>query len=602
MTSVRPDQRIGDAQADRPNAVPERSDRFAGTGAAILVECLVRRGIRTIFGLPGDTGVHLYDALYHRSDRIRHVLARDERHAAVMADVYARCTNSVGVVEASSGAGVTYVVGGLGEPYAASIPLLVISTDIRRTSRGTGAVTEVDQVALFAAVTKWAVAADRAADLPDLVDRALAVATSGRPGPVALILPDDVLAEHAESRIAAGRPSLPRERPLPADGRVREAAAQLQAARWPAIVAGSGIHLSAAWDELARLAHQAGIPVATTIHGKGAIPETSSWSLGVVGANGARSYANDYLAAADVVLFVGTRANATDTNGYTTPPRDGAAIIQVDIEPERAGRNYPGSLALVGDAKATLARLVELLEGAPERSERIRRWIAERRQAWLSATTEAGGPGNGAGSDAPPRLAPRAVLQTIRAIVGSDATVIGDPGTPTPNLACFWETTSAGRSVIIPRGHGPMGYAIPGAIGAALARPARPVVAFTTDGSLAMAGGELETAARYGLPIVFVQFTNRSFGWIKMLQHLYLGKRYFGVDHGPIDAVAVARACGMKGLRAERLEELATAVRESVETGRPLYVEVEVPDEIALTPPVAPWQAALAGKAERPVY
>jgi acetolactate synthase-1/2/3 large subunit len=569
-----------------------------GTGAEILAESLCLAGIEKIFGLSGDTGVAFYDALYHRRHRIRHVMAHDERHAAYMADVYARCTNKVGAVEVSSGGGVTYAIGGLGEPYASSIPMLVVASDIHSASRGTGALTEIDQELLFAAVTKWRTTVPTASDIPNLVADALAAATSDRPGPVCLIVPEDVLDERGRAVVPETSIEVPRRRPAADEASVRRAADTLRRAERPGIVAGSGVHLSGAWAELARLAETAGIPVATTIHGKGSLPETSPWSLGVMGANGARDYANEYLAQADVVLFIGTRANATDTNSFTSPSRAKTIVIQNDIEAGRAGRNFPGSIALVGDAKSTLDQLMEALpQGeATERRQRLRFWIDEQRQAWYRSASEPEEPDDGT------LLAPRDVLRVIREEAASDVLLVADPGTPTPNVAAYWETERAARDVIIPRGHGPMGYAIPGAIGAAMAFPGREVVALTADGSFAMSCGELETAVRLQLPIVHVQFTNGSMGWIKMLQHLYMGKRYFGVDSGSIDAVAVARGMGLDAARVTSLEEFSEVLKRGRVSRRPFFIDVPVPDQISLVPPVAPWQAALAGEDERPVY
>jgi acetolactate synthase-1/2/3 large subunit len=569
-----------------------------GTGAEILAESLCHAGIETIFGLSGDTGVAFYDALYHHRHRIRHVMAHDERHAAYMADAYARCTNRVGAVEVSSGGGVTYAIGGLGEPYASSVPMLVVASDIHSASRGTGALTEIDQELLFAAVTKWRTTVPTASDIPSLVADALAAATSNRPGPVCLIVSEDVLDERGRAVVPETSIEVPRRRPAADEASVRRAADALRRAERPGIVAGSGVHLSGAWAELAQLAETAGIPVATTIHGKGSFPETSPWSLGVVGANGARDYANEYLAQADVVLFIGSRANATDTNSFTSPSRDKTIVIQNDIEAGRAGRNFPGSIGLVGDAKSTLGQLLEALpQGeATERRQRLRHWIDEQRQAWYRSASESGVPDDGT------MLAPRDVLRVIREEAASDVLLVADPGTPTPNVAAYWETERAARDVIIPRGHGPMGYAIPGAIGAAMAFPGREVVALTADGSFAMSCGELETAVRLQLPIVHVQFTNGSMGWIKMLQHLYMGKRYFGVDSGSIDAVAVARGMGLDAARVTSLEEFAEVLKRGLVSRRPFYIDVPVPDQISLVPPVAPWHAALAGEDERPVY
>ena len=212
-------------------------------------------------------------------------------------------------------------------------------------------------------MTKWSATASSAHEIPALISAALAAATTGRPGPASVIIPEDVLDERSAVTIAGAEPVLPRERPAADEALVRAAADALQRGRRPAIVAGSGLHLSAAWSELEQVAEQAGIPVATTIQGKGSITETGPWSLGVVGANGARDYANAYLAGADAVLLIGTRANATDTNSYQSPPRQGPTVIQIDIDAARAGRNFPGSLPLVGDARSVLRQLVQAQPG-----------------------------------------------------------------------------------------------------------------------------------------------------------------------------------------------------------------------------------------------
>ena len=361
-------------------------------------------------------------------------------------------------------------------------------------------------------------------------------------------------------------------------------------------MAGGGVHLSSAWPELQALAEKAGIPVATTIHGKGAIAETHPLSLGVVGANGARPYANQFLAGADAVLLVGTRANSTDTNGFTSPPREGLEIIQIDIDTMRAGRNFPGSHDLVGDAKTTLAALVDAVAEDTERIVAMSASISEWRTAWRLSEVE------------PRRLLdadlidPRDVVIALQEEMPPDVLVLAEPGTPTPNVSAYWECPVAGRTVIDPRGHGPMGYVIPAAIGVSLADPERPVLGLCGDGSFAMACGELETANRLRTPVLYVQFTNNSLGWIKMLQHLYMERRYFSVDPGPVNYVGVAQAMGLDAMRVTTLEQLREAAREWLTHRRPMFIDVPIPEPMTLAPPVAPWQAALEGSLNRPVY
>jgi acetolactate synthase-1/2/3 large subunit len=565
-------------------------------GADLLVRALVSSGVRHVFGVPGDTGVVLYDALYAEQDRIQHVLARDERHAAYMADGYARSTGEVGVCEASSGGGVSYLASGLGEAFASSIPVLAITSDIHRNSRGSGALTEIDQAAVFSGLTKEIFTVRAAAELPTVVGEALRCARSGRPAPVALIVPEDLLDEQVSTEDFEQPQAVPVADLVPQSA-VDAAARLLETARRPVIVAGGGVHLAAAYDALAALAESGAVPVATSIHGKGSIDEGSRWSLGVVGANGARAQANAYLAGADVVLFVGTRSNATDTNSFTLPPRGGATVIQVDIDPERAGRNYPDSLALAGDAEVLLRRVAAALPPAPPTVGAARSAeVAAVRQEWEAASSQPLSPADGL-------LEPRDLVRVLHDLLGPDSLLVADPGTPTPNVASFWPTTSGARRVVVPRGHGPMGYAIPAAIGVAVGNPARRVLCLTTEGSLAMSAGDWETAVRLRLPITYVLLDNSSMGWIKMLQHLYEGGRYFGVDPGPINAVGVATAMGMAAHHAGSLDELKRLVVQAAKTDGPALVEVYIPDQISSPPPVAPWQATLAGELDgRPVY
>jgi acetolactate synthase-1/2/3 large subunit len=561
------------------------------TGAEILGDSLLAAGVELVFGVPGDTGVALYDALYHRP-ALRHVLTNDERGAVFAADAYARRANRLGVVEVSSGGGATFAVGGLGESFAASVPLLLVTSDIHRRSRGTGALTETDQLALYRAVTKWQAVATDAGEIPELLAEAVAQATGGRPGPAALIVPEDVLDERRRARIEPIPAGVPRDRPAPPGASVRAAAEAIDRARRPAVIAGGGVHLSGATVALALLAERAGLAVATTLHGKGAFCETVPLALGTCGANGARDHANRWLADADVVLLVGTRANSTDTDGFASPPR-GATVIHVEIDEARAGRNYPDSLRLIGDARAALEALAASVEPNPERSAAAAAWIAERLPAWRARYQAREAPEG--------TLDPAAVVRIVREVAGDEVTVVGDPGTPTPYLGAGWELVEPGRRVLLPRGHGPMGYAHPAAIGAALATGG-PVVAFVTDGSLLMAAGALETASRLGLPITYVQSSNGSLGWIKALQSLYLGGRALSTTISRSDAVMVARGFGLPAMRVASLDELAAAVRRGLASGRPSLIDVPVPDEHELLPPVAPWERAAGGETSRPVY
>lgn len=568
------------------------------TGAELLVESLIGHGIEMIFGVPGDTGVNLYDALSRRTAALHHVLARDERHAGYMADGYARTSGRIAVCEASSGAGAVYLASGLAESYASSIPMLVVTTDIHRSSRGSNAITEIDQSALFAAVTKWCRTAERATDIPDLVEEAVRQAVTGRPAPVALVFPEDVLDEHADALASSGSSHFPRHRMAAPSASIARAASVLGSASKPVVLAGGGIHTSQAHGALLKFAEHTGIPVATTIHGKGALPENHPLSLGISGGNGSRGYSNAYLADADAVVIVGSRANSTDTDGFKAPRRKKANTIHIEIDEPRVGRNFPDSVRLVGDARTVLDQLTDNIEAAPAAVVHNRtRVIADARRAWEVSSTQ----------ELPDRdddlLYPRDVVQLLHRVLGPDCWVAADPGTPTPNLSAFWESDGRGWRVVIPRGHGPMGYSISTAIGISLAHPGEHVLCLTTEGSLAMGIGDWETAARLNLPITYVVLDNTSYAWIKMLQHLFMERRYFQVDPGPIDPVLLARGMGLPAVKVDTLDELELQVKQAADEEGPFVIHVKVPEHKDIPPPVAPWQAALADpSAGRPVY
>ncbi|MDQ7040304.1 MAG: thiamine pyrophosphate-binding protein [Rhodothermus sp.] len=570
--------------------------RRGQTGAELLIALLKQAGVQLVFGLPGDTSVALYDALSRHHPSLRHIVTRDERHAAYMADGAARVTGRRMVVEASSGGGAAYLASGLVEAYAASVPVLAVVSDIHQDSRGSGALTEFPVDTLLAGTAKAVYRVAQVHQLPRFFRALWEQLGTQRPAPGALVIPENLweasVPEGCEAAACAWKPDLPTRRPEADPSLVEQAARWLATAQQPVIVAGGGVHWSNAYTVLQALAETYQLPIATTIHGKGALSERHPLYLGVVGANGGQPATNAYVAQADVVLLVGTRANATDTLSFRAPSRQGTRIIQIDIDPLRAGANYPGAIPLVGDARVVLEQLIDALSqtGSIPKAERMAQITQVRKQGILT----------GAG----PEFSVRRIVQLIHRLAAAHAEVIvvGDPGTPTPYLAAYWTLNRPGRTVILPRGVGPMGYAIPAGIGIALACPQRPVLVFTTEGSMAMAAGELETAVRYNLPVLFVQLTNHAYGWIQTLQHLYYGKRYFGVRLGPVDSVQLARSMGVEAARVTDPDQLVRKVTQFFQQGRPWLLEVPVRSMIEEMPPVQPWLEAQQGERERPVY
>ena len=561
-------------------------------GAQALVAVLIESGVRHVFGLPGDTGMAFYDALNARRDEITHIMTRDERSASFMADVYARVSGKIGVCEGPSGGGATYILPGVAEAQGSAIPLLCLTSDTPVDQAGRGVLTELDQESLFRPVTKWNSRVNSSATMAEAARRAIRMATASRPGAIHLSLPTDSLEGETPDRSVYGVPEFgaaPAMRVAPDQSLVERAAAELAAAERPVIVAGGGVLASQAWEELSDLAEALYVPVATSINGKGSIAETSDVAIGVVGGNGARPYANACLADADLIVYVGSRTDSTTTCHWTLPSiAHPPAVIQIDIAEFEVGNNYPLRVGLIGDAKLTLAAMLQAVPrsaavGARNRP-RIDALIEQRNDYWADIDRQA------AVRSQP--IKPAQVVRALREALEDDALIVADPGTPTPFLAAQYELRRPGRTTVIPRAHGGLGYAIPGVTGAWYAGDGRRVIGMTGDGSFGMSVGELETISRLGIPVVVIQCSNGTFGWIKELQHLYHGDRYFGVDFNPVDYAAIARGFGFHARRIVDPDEVRAAIRNALDDGGPYFLDIVTESPITETPPVAAWTAA----------
>ncbi|HLI89695.1 MAG TPA: thiamine pyrophosphate-binding protein [Ktedonobacteraceae bacterium] len=562
--------------------------------AQVLVELLKAYGVKHIFGVPGDTSMPFYDALYAARDDIRHIMARDERSAAFMADAYARLSGRPGITEAPSGGGATYVIPGVAEANGSSVPMIVFTSDVPVVDEGRGTLTAIDQQRLLQAATKWSAVVKRPQMLPDIVRRAFRAATSGRGGAAHIVLPEDVLAGELPSpnlyveAQCRTYPSYRVQAPIATLSKMLDA---LLRARNPIIVAGGGAMLSGAWNEITQLAETLHIPVATTINGKGSISEMNAWSVGVIGGNGGRPYANQLLAEADCIFYLGTKVNSLVTLGGTVPSSQQApAVLQLDIDPLELGNNVPAHIAACGDIKESLAALLALARErritAPERAQFTNDLARRARPFWENVAERA------ACNDVP--VAPQRIIDTLWRHTSEDVVVVADPGTMTPFTAAQFRTRRPGRSVVIPRAHGGLGYALPATVGACFARPQERIMGLVGDGSFGMSGTELATIADLRLPITLILFNNGSFGWIKMLQRLYYGKRYLGVDFtSKMDAVAIAEAFGIRGIRIRDAEQLDGALTEALASDGPVFIDVPTKSEMDEVPPVHAWQQAL---------
>jgi acetolactate synthase I/II/III large subunit len=571
------------------------------TGGQTLVRTLKRLGVDHIFGLPGDTGMAFYDALYDEPG-IKHIMSRDERSASFMADVYARVSRRLGVCEGPSGGGATYIVPGVAEAQGSAIPLLCLTSDTASREQHRNVLTELDQPGLFAPVTKWTERVHHAGSMEDAVIRAVRLALSDRPGATHLSLPSDALEDRHDTppRVVSEAHSdhVPTARARPDSNEVERAARLIEQAQSAVVIAGGGVLTSGAWDDLTAFADATGIPVATSINGKGSIAETHPASIGVIGNNGARSYANAWVAEADLLIFLGTRTDSTTTWFWTLPPKATPPLsIHIDVSAREIGNTYPSGAFLLGDAAATLRDLTAAF-AHPDRLRQVNQprlqRLAMEREAYFSRIRQE------AASDAQP-IKPQRLISTLRDLLDDDTVIVADPGTPTPYLAAQYELRRPGRTTVIPRAHGGLGYAIPGVVGAwhAVAHEGRRVVGMTGDGSFGFSVGELETISRLNLPIVLIQCSNNTFGWIKELQHLYHDRRYYSVDFNGVDYAKIAEGFGLAGVSVTDPADLRKTLQNALASGKPTFVSVVTEPQMTETPPVASWERTVAATANR---
>ncbi len=556
------------------------------SGAEAMVRMLEAHGVRHVFGLCGDTSLPFYDAFQRIGGSMRHVLSRDERSAAYMADAYARVTGRVGVCEGPSGGGATYILPGVVEANESSIPVLAITTDVATTSRGRFALTELDQEALFRPLAKFTRVIDRAGKLPRYVRAAFTQMTTGRPGAAHLSFPFDVQKEpvdEAEIWADATLGAYPARRLGPDPAAIAEAAALLKSARRPVFICGGGVVIAGAEAELQAVAEAIGAAVATTVSGQGAIAETHPLAVGVVGSNGGTVETREAIESADLVMFVGCRAGSVTTERWRHPTPGKARIVHIDVDPVTIGVNYRTDAAVAGDARLALAALAAALGGHKAGNDPraiLAALKAKKRASFdeLARSTET-------------PIRPERLIATLQSVLPDDAIVVADPGTPCPYFSAYYETRRTGRTFITNRAHGALGYAMSASVGAQIGRPDRKVVAVMGDGSFGFTCGEMETVVRLKLPITFVVVSNAVFGWIKAGQKSGFGARYFSVDFDRTDHARVAEAFGLKAWKVEDPNDLAMTLKRAVETDGPTLVDVISQPLQDARAPVSEWVA-----------
>ncbi len=540
-----------------------------------------------VFGLPGETTLPWYKEWLNYPE-IRHVMARDERSAAFMADGYARFSYKPGLCEAPS-VGSTHVLPGVAEAYKSSLPMIFFTSDIPLHLETNNMLTGLDQTSMFKGITKESITVTNPDQMAHTIRRAFRVATTGKPGPVHIRLPYDVLqGEVVDPRLYAQKDftKYPGHRPVAETPKIIEALKLLGEAENPVFVCGQGALYSQAWDEVVAMAELFAAPVGTTINGKGAMPERHPLSIGVIGARGGTSLSNRVLCEADLVFFIGSSTDSAGTDKWTVPPTDtDAKIIQLDISEQEAGNNYPVDVILIGDVAATLEWMLELADISPRemmKLPRIQRLIEEKREydAYVAGMKE---------SNEVPIHPVRFIKELDEALPDSRCLVM-DVGTSAIYTSTFYKVPEAGRSMAYNFAMGSLGYALPTSIGASVARQDSCIAGLVGDGSFGLAAAELETISRLGLNNNIIVMSNRSFGWIRAEWRLSYGEEYvdFATNFNEVDYMKIAEGFGLEAQRITKPEELSR-LRDVFQSDEPSFTELVLQPEDKLVPPVPSW-------------
>jgi acetolactate synthase-1/2/3 large subunit len=552
------------------------SNRPSGrmNGGRALAEMLRLAEVGPMFGMGGFQLLPFYDALAQLG--MRHFLINDERCGAFAADAYARVTNRPGVCDGTLGPGATNLVTGLIESLNAGVPIIALAGDTNRAHSWKNMTQECRQAEILRPAVKELIRVEMTSRVPELLRRAFAVATSGRPGPVLLDVPEDVC--HGEHDFTAEDfaidPStlrVPARRIRPDRAEVARAAALIAHAKRPLLLVGGGIHLSAGYDALLGFAEAQSIPVAHTMSGKGGIACTHPLSVGLFGRYS--RIANELIEASDCLVVVGCKLGEIATKRYALPPET-IPLIHLDIVAEEIGRCRTADVALWGDARAGMEDLAEALAGEAKRARSARAgYLAEVPSRMASWREEAAARLHS--EERPIHMA--RLCSELNKALQADSILVADGGFAGHWTGLLYDTKSPGRHFIPDRGLASIGYGLPGGIGAALAAPSTPAVAITGDGGFNMMLGELETARRAGIGLTIVVVNNAASGYVKALQHAMFRGRYQSSDLVEMDYAAIARAMGCSGVHVEDPNRLGEGLQTGLaERTRPTVLDVVV--------------------------
>ncbi|QQK80424.1 acetolactate synthase catalytic subunit [Salicibibacter cibi] len=532
------------------------------TNAVRIARALKKNGVEYLFGQSNPQTIMLASM----DLGIRQIGFRQENSGSYMAQAYAMCSGKVPVVAAQNGPAATLLVPGLAECLKASHPIVALVDEVPKDQEDKNAFQEIDHIELFSGVAKWVKKIPSEDRIEDYVDMAFVAAASGKPGPAVLLCPKDLTYDTKKYPVKFNRNaslgSYPLDRSIPDPLKIEKAADLLANAERPFIHAGGGVISSGAKEELRQIQEECSIPVATTTMGKGSVDEEHPLTIGPIGyymgKRGATKFLRPMIEDADVILLVGNRTNQNGTDSWTLLPEN-AQFIHIDVDPKEIGRNYE-SLRLVGDAKLTLNELKKSLLNYDlnvrnEKRSLVEENIANARVAHKEETKSV------KNSDESPIKIER-FLAELEKQLSSDQTIVTDASLSSVWVANYIKATGD-RKFIFPRGLAGLGWGLPLAMGANIAKPEDKVLAFVGDGGFAHAWAELETCKREGIDVVTIVINNQILAYQKLAEQSRWGRYTSVCDFTAVDHAAIAEACGIKGIRVKSPEEIEERLKEA---------------------------------------